>query len=316
LAILLRLFQFCVACESQCEDIRDKIFGFIGLVNRLSREADPTHDRTQALGSLAPDYSKKPTELYVDGFFICCRVVEPGKYDAHDERLVRFTEKVLNNIQTIQRLLENPVWSQDRQFLEPLNKICGAKRQGLLGTVVSTVKLRSIGIISCIGFQNVPPEAEFLIDSTCLPQAAIRQSKERLSQLTVSGLHSMQTIGTRCTFNHLSWFSQYVPVTTLTTQASSTPSTGRCRLFMIQDEFIGISSCDIQETDVLCKLIHTEKMYMIVRLEERIDKNHKLPLDFTVIGKAMILWEGFHENLLGSKDFFHAPENWESKSIP
>jgi hypothetical protein len=56
-------------------------------------------------------------------------------------------------------------------------------------------------------------------------------------------------------------------------------------------------------------------MYMIVRLEERMDKNPKHPFDFTIIGRAMMLWRAFDENDLDGKYFFHDPEHWDSKSI-
>jgi hypothetical protein len=64
-----------------------------------------------------------------------------------------------------------------------------------------------------------------------------------------------------------------------------------------------------------CKFVHIEDFYLIVRLEERIDKNIKDYFEFTIIDRAIMLWRAFDAKNLDAKSFFHDPAHWDSKSI-
>ena len=313
LNILLDLCKLCVACKSQCQDIKDRIYGVLGLVSRFGAETGLTDGQPQAFPSLAPDYSKSPAELYVDVFWFFCQVLESGIYKGSQGDLAEFTGEVYRCLRTIQRLLEFPVWNKEGRFFEPLHNICGAKRQSVLGTVVSAATLRGIGLISRIGPEAEVP-AELLIKSASLSLWGESVYKKRLLQCTTLYFHKTQTIGTRYTFNHQSGILEYVPANTDTARASFTPSDGHCRLFMIDDQIIGVSSHDIREGDILCQLFGPEDMFVIVRLEDRMDNNTKNPFDFRVIALAMILWHcrSSHEMAMDVKFFFHA-EHWDSK---
>ena len=93
------LLELCYACQSQCEDVRDRIYGVLSLSKHIGNH-------------VAPDYSASPSEVCLDVF---AASLDPSS-TVERKSFVTFVRK-------LQLLLEDPFWDKDLQAFHPLHRM-------------------------------------------------------------------------------------------------------------------------------------------------------------------------------------------------
>lgn len=88
----------CSACDSQCKDIRDKIFGLVSLAN---------------IYTITPDYSMSGLDLYVSIFSICCFGFAKKGTTTHQSktRMIRGSFVTETFIDQVYKELGYPLWN-------------------------------------------------------------------------------------------------------------------------------------------------------------------------------------------------------------
>lgn len=127
------LIVLCSKCESQCEDIRDRIYGLVSLSNDLQ---------------IVPDYSKTRVEIYLDVILGHCSGSNSSLQSASDILTsAGCSDESCSLFATTSKLLEHPLWDHQRKqycldyYLQPpLPQCYGAKSVGLVLHPCSRIK--------------------------------------------------------------------------------------------------------------------------------------------------------------------------------
>ncbi|KAK0102743.1 hypothetical protein ONS95_006341 [Cadophora gregata] len=255
------LVQLCDICNSQCEDVRDKIYGLIS----IAKDFD-----------IAPDYTKSTTELCLDIF----------KYLNQDHLAESTRSRYPSNkyldetlFRTLQRLLMNPFW-------DPVESCYPAVDEGVMSTWARssrsyTVVIHQYSEILKVGSvidytrnitesSIIQPKPQRLTNGTMLTQDAISR---KLLSLATHEIH--ETTAMREVYTRSGNTDEYIKINGPT---RSTNSNGKVRTFLGSNDEDGIALCEIQESDMLC-LANGIEEYFVIRIEtER---------KFVLIGRAI-----------------------------
>jgi hypothetical protein len=244
---LATLLRTCADCDSQCVDIRDKIYGAINVAS------DSEHY------DLIPDYSKHPFQLYL---YVWTKAI------SRDGVLLTPREGVLKHCEKLQQLHGDPIWNSNiPAFKIPTDQ---DNHEQVLQLRISFVQVNfiqrwtitSVGPIIRSGALNKLP-IQSITDTVEDPN--IRKWGEditkRFNSLTHRDYHRSQTIGNLYTkdqntdsldpFGNLGQYSQ-APSPQVDNRVLTT---GRCRTFETSEHYIGIASCNVQPGDMVCRVV-------------------------------------------------------------
>lgn len=292
-----KLIDLCLSCGSQCEDVRDRIYGILSISEDVNDGCGP---------ELIPDYSISPLGLYINVCPVYCWVDSRGRYTFSK---LPYTER-LEFFDTAPQLLGDPLWDDslqefpsisDSKNLHEFRSI--AHIHGIL-TIFTRATITQTGAI-------VIHEKHSSRQCDQLESFVAKLKKEDLvsqpdslgygwsfTHLTKRDFHRTEKIGGHYSPNEYMVYSPQGIVF-----SGSQPSTGKCRPFVADDEMAGIASSDIQPGDLLCAIEAVPKLYIIVRRD-----NDSLAL--SLMCRAITCWRasdnpglpwGCHSNMEDGK---------------
>lgn len=281
------LIQMTERCESQCYDIRDRIYGLVSLAMQNEKGL-----------KIEPDYSKTQAQLCIDAF-----LAEFSKDNAHFRVSSQGTtpKKWLDNDllasqRSTQHLLEEPLWNSDTRSFPAFLSIVDDSQSHLLRNSFFKASLRGISQVSWTSeplSANTPSKTLFAhleVDNLykqrelCLPESPARV-KSAVGKLSVRDWHSTEQLRVR-----YAWSPQTSCFRTESTYRQMCPpyfmaeSSGECVLFLSQNGTLGIASSLLQPGDILCAVEGAQDVHVVMR--PRSDNNR---IGFRLIGRAVCL---------------------------
>lgn len=136
------LVDLCVACKSQCKDIRGRIYGLFGV----------SSDHIEESFKLVPDYSKRPVQVYINVFreYLTPRI-RGNFYDKGYELGACRDEGHFNR--TIMKIFKDPLWNNETKVfllarnLGILNEVLEMRKTSGAIPIYATRKLVEVGPI-------------------------------------------------------------------------------------------------------------------------------------------------------------------------
>lgn len=284
---LTQLIELCKKCESECYDIRDRIYGLVSLAMQDERGL-----------KIEPDYSKTQAQLIIDTF-----LADFSKDNAHFRVSSQgsppessLSNGLLASQRSMQALLDEPLWENEKRAFHPLISIIDEPQSYLLRNSFSKSSIRGVSQItwtseplaanssSKILFAHLEVDNMYKHRELRLPES-IQKVKADVSKLTVRDYHSTEQLRVR-----YAWSPQTGCFRTESTYRHSCPpyflaeSTGECRLFITQNGTMGIAASAMEPLDILCAVEGAQDVFMVMR--PRSDNNR---IGFRLIGKAVLL---------------------------
>lgn len=258
---LKELLDLCADCRSECKDIRDRIYGLVG----LSRDV-----------GIAPDYTKTPSQLYIDVMLAWL------SNSTKNEEL-----HLLSFLGTLQGLLQDPLWNRDRETFYSVHRI-GRSDQLLNWQNLSlSCSLRKLERIAHIGFIITPKERKHAMDYI-VKYWKIEDNglelRNRIVDLSTRDFHRT----TRLNVLHLRRRIDYFSLSLNNKEQdalSRTRTSGRCCTFITSDGGVGIASHSIEVNDLLCIVLGINDLFLVIRLAEDGES-------LILVGRALLLLPG------------------------
>ena len=295
---LVELLELCSDCESICEDIRDRIYGLLGIVDKLLE--------------ITPDYLKTPLEVYLDvvqAFLSTYSLECQRRFDDYFPP-PRCTELV-GLIRHLHRLLGDPLWSNDLKCFLPVPEVDLLERAREIMSIPVKQGFDTQSHVIYVG-RVVPPERrhkhlpakkiQVWNSKVKIKREMLKRIQNSLSSLDERDFHRTEFIGGYYTSptntSHPNYSNMSPPYThyeggiengrPLAHSMSSVNidgdnrTTGLCRAFITFDGHFGIASCRVELNDRLCSFRGISDFYFIIRKEKDLS-------DFNLVGQAIVL---------------------------
>ncbi|KAL2068136.1 hypothetical protein VTL71DRAFT_16234 [Oculimacula yallundae] len=262
------LVDLCCRCDSQCEDVRDKIYGLVS----IAKDFD-----------VVPDYTKTAKELCLD---ICRSLCGESRYD--DPHYVHIADSGLGDLRFVnyQQLLGGPLWDHTEKCWDAMDDDLVEKlTRGESGLVTFDTTIKHLHTIVKIGpvisaggeiceasvFQH-----ETVLDKSGSP-VTIHTVVGDIASFTPAAFHATAAICDLYTRKEAAgWYVKHA-----NTPSIIEKSDGKVRSFWISSSLYGIASSLIREGDMLCYVHGIEKL-SVIRPESQDS--------FTMIGRALSVW--------------------------
>ncbi|KAH7400298.1 heterokaryon incompatibility protein-domain-containing protein [Cadophora sp. MPI-SDFR-AT-0126] len=246
------LIQLCDRCDSQCEDVRDKVFGLVSI--------------TKDFG-IIPDYAKTAIELCLD-IFRCL-----AKASLLDYWIKEPSETLFS---TFQRLLLYPFWNPVDVCYVPLDEdlIANWNRQAL-STGLQNVAVRHFDSISRVG--PILSTSDIMNDYSVLHtrglfSKTVFEHVKDLSELEASDLHTTAAIEDHYTKNGSTFIRTHGSL-------EIGKSDGKVKPFRTLHDDYGIASSIVRKSDLLCYTHGIDDVFIIRLISDN---------NFVLIGRAIV----------------------------
>ncbi|KAH7321819.1 heterokaryon incompatibility protein-domain-containing protein [Rhexocercosporidium sp. MPI-PUGE-AT-0058] len=265
---LTRLFRLCLYCNSQCEDIRDRIYGLLGV----------TSDGLE----ITPDYSKSVSQVYISVFRGC---FARGQYFTRTSSLTR----------DLQKLLGDPLWDQHSESFHRISIIGDEYELENPTRGLFLVRIRLVATVEFVspvmneshlksGFEfqwHNTGNGTFKSWYSILTGARRNQTVPcKFRKLPTRVLHQTQEIGGRYSITSKTKGIPHFECVKGFRQLEK--STGSFRLFATNNNEMGIGACEVRTGDVICRMENMEEFSIIVRPKKRLTGYH----DIYLVGRA------------------------------
>ncbi|PVH79308.1 hypothetical protein DL98DRAFT_572608 [Cadophora sp. DSE1049] len=255
------LVQLCDRCNSQCEDVRDKVYGLLSITEDFS---------------IIPDYTKSAAEL-------CLEIFKCFNKGPIIENSVHVGSGIYDSLyRASQRRLLNPLW-------DPVGECYPALEDGLISRWAGQdlynqsydVKIRRCGMILKVG--PIVHPTETITDSSIFQHTPVRLSWGFLitKDVIVGNLSSLregefhETAAIRDVYTTVGNTDEYIKTDG---SIGIAKSDGKVRTFWTSYNFYGIASSEIRESDWVCYVDGIEELFVI-----RVEAGS----NFVLIGRAI-----------------------------
>lgn len=269
------LLELCHTCQSQCRDIRDRIYGVLSLARYLG-------------GQVEPDYSASLSEVCLDVF---AASLDPLSA-VERKSLVGF-------VQNLQSLLEDPFWDKDLGAFHPLHRVV---RTFHLKIYTKTWKLevkcssKIVQISPMIRPDNFSHTVQYLIQDWRFEQNQAEQLESIIEGLEQRQFHRTEYLNAQYILdkanNHFKRQFDSIEAEDANNSLRKR-SSGRCRTFLTADGGVGLASHKIEMGDQLCTIDGIDNLHIIVRPGRE-------DVKLVLIGRALLLLPGLEERFLSS----------------
>jgi hypothetical protein len=253
----LMILSLCSRLNSQCWDIRDRVYGLIGLVGEYHSF------------KITPDYSKTVFQLYVDLLF--------GLLGSLDFRNGRNIDHVLSFTETMQKLLEDPFFNKSTGTFRQLGEI---RRLVPYGPLCEPGAFRTFEICALFKIEHATPN-----------DSEYKSMQLEYSYLDERTFERIQTIGTQYVWDDEVAESPgpkiWRPIALVQETARVSGPARKAKGFLAGPPNLqkwAFTSRDVQPGDIVCSIGSWGHLLVVIRL------NKENP-SFTLIARVhMKVW--------------------------
>ena len=287
------LLQLCDRCNSQCEDVRDNVYGLLSIAEDVS---------------IIPDYTKSAAEL-------CLEIFAYFNKGPIIECPIPLGDGVFESLyRASQRRLKNPFWDPVGQFYPALDANVISSWTRLASEKLSYNKsIRRCGRIEKVGpkIQSSEP----ITDSSIFQHTPVYLNHPHRplvnKDVIINNVSSLRD----CEFHETAAICDFYTTVGNTDEYIRTEgsigiakSDGRIRTFWTSNDRHGIASCEIREGDFVCYVDGIEELFVIRR-----EGGNR----FGLIGRAKVFYASLRQERYQSFEtmadpfckFTEAPDN-------
>jgi hypothetical protein len=296
---LTDLFRLSDLCKSECEDVRDKIYSFAGLIQLLDDRKALGFIPAELVGKprlrLNPDYARTPVQVYADIFLLFLGRTQPP-FDSEGHPLTIF---FCDSVQKIQKLLGHPTWNDGFGQFDSLEAVLLESQLSALHNTEMHLKFKVLGSIIKIGGVVYTPDSDFpseIVEA----DGVFGEFEPRVYRHGYMGKPSLASAGSLHVTQSLGLFQGSVSTSAplkgkhrrswCSASGYSSRSTGEARLFTTNYGSLGIASHDIRIGDFVCQFNDdsSRPLLVIVSCGSSMYEEPLPASNVTIVGRAFL----------------------------